>query len=186
VVLAQRCGQTSVVARVASLLGQREGTVRQRLCARGVTPPRKRLAVEVETCCAPLRGWILAWWAPGPQGARRLALAVDATPLGTRCTVLALGVVSRRWCAPGGRGGHAGEHARRVAAPRGAPAPACGERGADGVDGGRARRSGPLRAVALPGQCGTGLAARPAAHWRHGQRAVAPPGWGAGAPCPVC
>src|SRR5262249_60125463 len=61
-VLAQRCGQTSVAAALALLLGHKEGTVRQRLrewCrdAQHKRGPQRR-AVEVEACFAPLLGWV--------------------------------------------------------------------------------------------------------------------------------
>ncbi len=96
VVLAQRCGQTSGAATLALLLGQRETTVRQRLreWCYGAEDKRgaHRRAVAVETCFAPLLGWVLSWWAPGP-GERRLALALDATTLGARFVVLTLCVV---------------------------------------------------------------------------------------------
>jgi hypothetical protein len=46
--------------------------------------------VHVETCFAPL----LAWKLSGCQGRQR-AIALDATPLGQRCVVLAISVVSR-------------------------------------------------------------------------------------------
>lgn len=96
VVLAQRCGQSSVAAVLAPLLGQKEGTVRQWLrewtyeaqAKRG----RQRREVAVEACFAGLLGWVLSWWAAEE---RRLALALDATTLGTRFTVLALCVVYR-------------------------------------------------------------------------------------------
>jgi hypothetical protein len=101
VVLAQRCGQTSVAAALALLLGQRENTVRQRLREWCYAAEDKRgahrQAVEVATCFAPLLGWVLHWWAPGE---RRLALALDATTLGTRFTVLALCVVYRGCAVP--------------------------------------------------------------------------------------
>lgn len=101
VVLAQRCGQTSVAAALALLLGQRENTVRQRLrewCyAAQDKRGAQRRAVDVEACFAPLLGWVLHWWAPGE---RRLALALDATTLGTRFTVLALCVVYRAGAVP--------------------------------------------------------------------------------------
>jgi hypothetical protein len=101
VMLAQRCGQTSVAAALALLLGQRENTVRQRLrewCyAAADKRGAHRQAVDVESCFAPLLGWVLAWWA---SGERRLALALDATTLGTRFTVLAVCVVYRGGAVP--------------------------------------------------------------------------------------
>lgn len=102
VVLAQRCGQTSVVVAVAHLLGHREATVRQQLrewCyAAADKRGRQRKAVEVEDCFAPLLGWVLHWWTPNRE--RRLALALDATTLGARFTVLALCVVYRGGAVP--------------------------------------------------------------------------------------
>ncbi len=56
-----------------------------------------RRTVEVEACFAPLLGWVLSWWAPGE---RRLALALDATTLGERFSVLALCVVYRGCAVP--------------------------------------------------------------------------------------
>lgn len=118
IALAGECGQTSVVAVVADLVGQRVGTVRQRLrewcyaagdkagSRRGV----RRRELEVATCFAPLVGWVLAWWetpsadasadaSTAPQS-RRLALALDASTLGDRFTVLALSVLYRRCAIP--------------------------------------------------------------------------------------
>lgn len=105
VALAQRCGQTSVVALVAPLLGQREGTVRQRLrewlYAAQDKRGAQRRAVEVETCFAPLLRWALAWWYPDTRRAeRRLALALDATYLGDRFVVLALCLLYRSCAIP--------------------------------------------------------------------------------------
>lgn len=102
------CGQTSVVVVVADWLGQSESTVRQRLrewcyaasdkagSRRGV--PRR--TVEVATCFAPLLGWILAWWETPTPTQRRLALALDASTLGDRFTVLALSVLYRGCAIP--------------------------------------------------------------------------------------
>jgi hypothetical protein len=104
VVLAQRCGQTSVVAVLAPLLGQREGTVRQRLrewlYAAAAKRGAHRRSVEVQTCFAPLLGWVLAWWQPAARRERRLALALDATYLGDRFVVLALAVLYRGCAIP--------------------------------------------------------------------------------------
>src|SRR5262245_13120902 len=94
IILAQRCGQTSVTAALALLLGKRENTVVQRrregCSAAQHQRGTHRQAVEVEACFAPLRGGALPWWAPGE---RRLALALDATTLGERLVVLGLCVV---------------------------------------------------------------------------------------------
>jgi hypothetical protein len=55
----------------------------------------KRQALRVETCGAPLLGWVVGWW-HGPP----LALAIAATTLGQRFVVLAGSVVSRGWAIP--------------------------------------------------------------------------------------
>jgi hypothetical protein len=95
VVLAQRCGQTSVAATLALLLGQRETTGRQRLreWCYGADDKRgaRRPAVAVETCFAPLLGWVLSGWAPGE---RRLASGAWRWPW-TR-----LRWASASWCWP--------------------------------------------------------------------------------------
>jgi hypothetical protein len=93
-VLGQSGGTATVAALLALLLGQREDALRHRLrewCYDAADKRGdKRRAVAVEACFAPLLGWVLAWW---PAMARRLAL--DATPLGQRFTVLTLSVVVR-------------------------------------------------------------------------------------------
>jgi hypothetical protein len=55
----------------------------------------KRQALHVETCFAPLLGWVVSWW----QGTQ-LALALDATTLGQRFVVLAISVVYRGCAIP--------------------------------------------------------------------------------------
>jgi len=89
-VLAKSCGITSVVAILAPLLKESESTVRQRLREWSYPSKRKkgthRQALEVSQCFAPLLGWVLSWWDPGEQ---RLALAMDASTLSDRFTVLA-------------------------------------------------------------------------------------------------
>ena len=95
-VLAKSCGITSVVALLAPLLGQSEGTVRQRLREWCYDAADKKGAqrhdLDVSQCFAPLLGWILSWWTPGE---RRLALAMDASSLSDRFTVLCISVVYR-------------------------------------------------------------------------------------------
>lgn len=54
-------------------------------------------AVQVNLCFAPLLRWNMAWWT-GEE--RRLALALDASTLGARFTVLAISVVHRGCAIP--------------------------------------------------------------------------------------
>ncbi len=101
IVLAQSCGLSQVSALLALLLGQAEGTLRQRL--REWYYPAKdkagqhRCTLEVATCFAPLLRWVLAWW---PNESRELALALDATTLGQRFTVLCVSVLVRGCAIP--------------------------------------------------------------------------------------
>lgn len=94
ITLSRTCGMTTVVVLLAQLLGQRENTVRQRLREWCYDADDKRgahrQAVEVAAYYAPLLRWVLSWWA-GEE--RRLALALDASTLGARFTVLAISVV---------------------------------------------------------------------------------------------
>ena len=98
-VLARSWALTAVSAFLATWLGRKEPAVRQQwraLCSeatakRGTT----RCALAVEPCCVPLLTWVVAPW-EGTQ----LALALDATTLGTRLTVLALSGVSRGCALP--------------------------------------------------------------------------------------
>jgi hypothetical protein len=98
-VLARSCGLSSVALVLAKLLGQPENTVRQRLREWYQDAPAKRgrdrTQIDPTTCFAPLLGWVLADW-PG----RRLALALDATSLGDRLTVLAISVLYRGCAVP--------------------------------------------------------------------------------------
>src|SRR5439155_153448 len=78
---------------------RKEQTVRQQLREWYYDTPRKRgpkrQALHVETCFAPLLGWVVSWW----QGTQ-LALAIDATTLGERFVVLAVSVVYRGCAIP--------------------------------------------------------------------------------------
>lgn len=82
-VLARSYALTAVSAFLAEGLKQKDHTVRQRLREWGYESQakrgKKRQAVRVETCLAPLLAWVLSWW----TGAQ-LALALDATTLGDR------------------------------------------------------------------------------------------------------
>ena len=104
-VLAQSCGLSSVAATLAPLLGKHEATVRQQLREWCYEVPRKagakrgvkRQALDVSNCFAPLLRWVLTWW---PSTERRLALAMDASTLGQRFTVLAISIIYRGCAIP--------------------------------------------------------------------------------------
>ena len=93
-VLAQSCGLTTVAVVVALLLHASPLTVRQQLrewCyAAADKKGRPRQDLAVRPCFGRLLRWVLAWWAPEE---RRLVLALDATTLGQRFTVLVMSVV---------------------------------------------------------------------------------------------
>ena len=98
-VLARSCALSAVSAFLATWLHRKEDAVRQQLrefcyeatAKRGTA----RHALVVEPCFVPLLGWVVAQW-EGTQ----LALALDATTLGTRFTVLAISVVYRGCAIP--------------------------------------------------------------------------------------
>jgi len=91
-VLARSCALTAVSHWLAKGMKRQEQTVRQQLHEWYYEVPRKRgakrQALHVETCFPVLLGWVVSWW-HGTQ----LALALDATALGTRFVVLAVSVV---------------------------------------------------------------------------------------------
>jgi hypothetical protein len=104
-ILAHSCGLTTVATVLAYLLARREGTVREQLrdwyreapAKSGAKRGRKRRSLDVTTCFAPLLRWVVAWWDPAcPQ----LALAMDASTLGQRFTILSISVVVRGCAIP--------------------------------------------------------------------------------------
>lgn len=100
-VMTQSCGLTTVAAFLASLLGQKENSVRQRLrewyCAASDKKGTHRQELDVTTCFAPLLRWVLSWW---PAYKKRLALAMEASTLGQRFVVLAIRIVYRGCAIP--------------------------------------------------------------------------------------
>src|SRR5260370_27879629 len=96
-VLARSCALTAVSAFLATWLGRKEPAVRQQFrqfCYEAAAKRgTDRCALPVEPCFVPLLAWVVNQW-EGTQ----LALALDATTLGTRFTVLALSV-GYRGCA---------------------------------------------------------------------------------------
>src|SRR2546429_3199458 len=98
-VLARSCTLTAVSAFLGTWLGRKENTVRQQLRAFCYEAAAKRgtdrCALPVATCFVPLLAWVVSWW----QGTQ-LALALDATTLGTRFVVLVISVVYRGCAIP--------------------------------------------------------------------------------------
>lgn len=98
-IVARSCALTAVANFLATWQERKPNSVRQQLrewcyeaeAKRGA----KRQALEVESCFAPLLGWVLRWW----EG-NQLALAIDATALGARFVVLTVSVVYRGCAIP--------------------------------------------------------------------------------------
>lgn len=101
IVLSKSCGITTVVSFLGQLLGESKGNLRQRLrewCYDAEDKKGERRAeLDLGACFAPLLGWIISWWA-GEE--RCLALALDATHLSDRFTVLAVSVQYRGCAIP--------------------------------------------------------------------------------------
>jgi len=97
----QCCGQSQVAFFLAHLLEQPEPRLRQRLREwtwdREAKAGPQRREVTVAPCFGCLLAWVVSAWAPGEQ---RLALALDATNLGDRFVVLAVGVLYRGCAIP--------------------------------------------------------------------------------------
>jgi len=104
-VLAQTCGLTTVAITLAYVLGCSERTIREQLRdwyrdaqhKSGAKRGRKRRTLEVSGCFAPLLCWVVAWIDPT---CRQLALAMDASTLGQRFTILSISVVVRGCAIP--------------------------------------------------------------------------------------
>lgn len=98
-VLARSCALTAVTAFLAPWLDRKDNTVRQQLrevCYEAAAKRRTtRSALRVETCLLPLLAWVVRWWQGTP-----LALALDATTLGSRLTVLVRSGVYRGCAMP--------------------------------------------------------------------------------------
>src|SRR2546428_10653705 len=98
-VLARSCALTAVSQMLAKGMQRKEQTVRQPWREWDDDARRKRgpkhQELRVETCFAPLLGWVVRWW----QGTQ-LALALDATTLGQCFVVLAISVVYRGCAIP--------------------------------------------------------------------------------------
>jgi hypothetical protein len=100
-VLAKSCGLTTVCATLALQLGSSEGSLTQRLREWCYDAKDKkgahRQAMDVTTCFAPLLAWVLSLW---PADERHVALAIDASTLSQRFTVLCVSVLYRGCAIP--------------------------------------------------------------------------------------
>ena len=94
-------GISQISALLAQVLEQQEGTVFQRLREWYLDAPHKsgdhRRELDVSRCFAPLLRWIVQRWAGSDQ---QLALALDASTLGERWTVLSVSVLVRGCAIP--------------------------------------------------------------------------------------
>ena len=105
IVLAQSCGLTTVAVMLAYLLDRAETTLREQLrdwyrpaaCKSGAKRGDKRRSLDVPSCFAALLRWVVAW---SPAECRQLALAMDASTLGQRFTILTISVVIRGCAIP--------------------------------------------------------------------------------------
>jgi hypothetical protein len=99
IVLARRCTLPAVATALSPLLNRSFNTVRQRLREWYKAAPdksgRHRRELDVAPCFAPLLGWVLKNWP-----CARVALALDATTLSDRLTVLSVSLVYRGTAIP--------------------------------------------------------------------------------------
>lgn len=176
IVLAQRCGQTSVVALVADLVGQSEGTVRQRLrewcyAAEDKAGSRRgihRRTLEVTTCFAPPAG--LGAELVGERGGSSAGAGAGCQQSG-RALHGAGAQCALPWLRDsGGVGGGTRPGAGGMATALGRVAPALARQHSRRLAGGGAGGSGPVCALALSGDCGVWLAPVPAPQQWHARR----------------
>jgi hypothetical protein len=104
-VLAQSCGLTTVAVLLAYVLDTSERSVRERLrdwyreapAKAGAKRGAKRRSLDVPACFPALLRWVIASM---PAECRQLALAMDASTLGQRFTILTISVLVRGCAIP--------------------------------------------------------------------------------------
>lgn len=98
-VIVRSCSLTAVADVLAPLLGQSFNTLRERLRdtyrEASAKAGEQRVELDVTECWAPWLAWLLEGWS-----GQQLAIAVDATSLGSRFVVLAISVVYRGCAVP--------------------------------------------------------------------------------------
>jgi hypothetical protein len=100
-VLSKSCGITTIVCLLAQVVVCPKANLRQRLREWWYDAKdkagRKRTELDLEACFAPLVSWIMSQWTSEEH---QLALALDATTLSQRFTVLAVSVQYRGCAVP--------------------------------------------------------------------------------------
>ena len=95
------CGLTSVSVLLGEVLGRNWATMRQRLREwywdAAHKKGHRRAELDVTCCFVPLLRWVLTLW---PVGDKRVALAIDATSLSDRFTVLSISLLYQRCAIP--------------------------------------------------------------------------------------
>ena len=101
IAMTQSCGQSTLTVFLATLLGKKEDTLRQRLrewyWEADAKQGTKRQELNVTLSFAPLVLWVLSLW---PQTQKRLAVAMDATTHKNIFTVLSISLVYRGCAIP--------------------------------------------------------------------------------------
>jgi len=109
IVIAQTCGLTAVAAVIAKTLGKKEDTAREQLRDLYREKQQKkgkyrdhhkgedRQQIDVTVCFTDLVKWVLTLW---PPEERRVALAMDASTLTNRFTVLSIHILYRSGAIP--------------------------------------------------------------------------------------
>ncbi len=101
VVVMRSSGMRTLSVFLGALLGRKENSVRQQLREFCYDAPDKRgqarQEVDITACFGFLVAWVLSWW---DSEERHLAIALDATSLGQRFSVLALSIVYRGCAIP--------------------------------------------------------------------------------------
>lgn len=99
IIVARSCSLTAIAWALASILGQKFDALRERLrdfyreaSAKAGT---QRAELDLNTCWAPWLSWVLDGW-----HGKQVALALDATTLGQKFTVLAISVLYRGCAVP--------------------------------------------------------------------------------------
>jgi Transposase DDE domain len=104
-IVVSSCGTTLVAAWLSCTVGGSEASWRQRLrewCYnKWDKKGGQRSEVVACSCFAPLLRWVLSWWAKAEDaGQQQLALALDASTLSDRFTVLCISVLYRGCAIP--------------------------------------------------------------------------------------